>query len=163
MARHEADREDLIREATALRRRVELRVPGEAESVVAGFRSDGSLSVYFGADPVYHFDPHGRLRRAFVGDRLYRTQGETLARLTRVRSETVTELRRHDLDPRELDEFVAAMRSRLRRLCDALADNTATVVRQVPAAEPIAADLREQIERSLGMAEPLAPRIRGVR
>jgi uncharacterized protein involved in type VI secretion and phage assembly len=32
MARHEADREDLIREATALRRRVELRVPGEAES-----------------------------------------------------------------------------------------------------------------------------------
>ena len=46
--RIEANREDLMREATALRRRAEFLVPSETETVVAGYRSDGSLSLYFG-------------------------------------------------------------------------------------------------------------------
>ena len=84
MARQEVDREDLIAEAVALRRRIELALPGCDNPVVAGYRSTGALSLYFGADPVYQFDERGRLRRAFVGGHLYRTQGTTLAELTRV-------------------------------------------------------------------------------
>jgi hypothetical protein len=114
MARQESDREDLMREATALVRRVELDVPGEPEPVVCGFHADGRLSVYFGSDPVYHFDPEGRLRRAFVDGHLFRTQGTTLACLTRVRTHAVTELRRRDLNPEELAAFFREMRGRIR-------------------------------------------------
>src|SRR5262245_19900425 len=106
MSRHEADREDLMAEATALARRVKLSVPGEVERVVAGFRATGRLSIYFGGEPVYHFDAEGRLRRAFVNGLLYRTQGTTLARLRRERSAEVTELRRRDLSPTELRQFL---------------------------------------------------------
>jgi len=63
-------------------------VPGEPENVIARFRADGSPSIYFGSDPVYHFDEAGRLRRAFVEEQLFRTQGDTLARLTRTRTAT---------------------------------------------------------------------------
>jgi hypothetical protein len=85
MARTEADREDLMAEAVALVRRVELALPGQDEPLVCGFRRDGSFSVYVGQDPVFHFDSRLRLRRAYRGGKLYRTQGDTLAELTRVR------------------------------------------------------------------------------
>ena len=64
MARNESDREDLIREATALRNRIEWKIPDEPELVFAGIRSDGSLAIYFGPDPVYQFSIDGGLRRA---------------------------------------------------------------------------------------------------
>ena len=81
MARNESDREDLMREAVALVRRVECETGNENDSVISGFRKCGSLSLYFGPDPVYHFDDSARLRRAFGEGFLYRTQGTTLARI----------------------------------------------------------------------------------
>src|SRR5713226_9555672 len=113
MARYESDREDLMAEATALRERVELEVPGEAEHFVAGFRDDGRWSIYFGADPVYHFDANGGLRRAFVAGDLYRSQARTLARLIRTRTQSEVQLVRHDLDPDELEQFLSDMIARL--------------------------------------------------
>lgn len=145
MARHETDREDLLVEATALRERVELAVPGEAEPVVAGFRDNGWFSVYFGADPVYHFDKEGRLRRAFVGGNLYRSQARTLARLTRTRTDSATTLIRHDLDAAELDDFLSAMQYRLDRLIAALEQHAVQVVRQVPAEEDLLSRLRRAL------------------
>src|SRR5262245_20290969 len=133
MARHETDREDLMAEATALRQRVELELPGVADHVVAGFRDSGVCSIYFGADPVFHFDADGALRRAFVAGDLYRSQGNTLARLTRTRADREVHLVRHDLDPAELAGFIAAMRSQLERLQDVLANDSARVVQEVPA------------------------------
>jgi hypothetical protein len=144
MARHETDREDLIAEATALRQRVELELPCFAEHVVAGFRDNGGCSIYFGADPVFHLDADGALRRAFFAGDLYRSQGKTLARLTRTRADREVHLVRHDLDPAELAGFLAAMRGHLERLHDALNDS-ARVVRQVPAG----ADLRARVARAL--------------
>ncbi len=69
MARDESSREDLLREATALVERIEL-VPHATDPliaasdlfdkhIVAGFRRDGALSVFFGEDPVYHFNAEG--------------------------------------------------------------------------------------------------------
>ena len=148
MARHETDREDLMSEATALRQRVELELPGVAEHVVAGFRDNGGCSIYFGADPVFHFDSDGALRRAFVAGDLYRSLGNSLARLTRRRAEREVHLVRHDLDPAELAAFLAALRGRLERLHDALANGAARIVRQVPEE----GDLRPRLVAVLGAA-----------
>lgn len=115
MARHETDREDLLAEATALDPRVEW-FPSEAgELVTAGQRRDGAASIYFGGDPVYQFDAAGRLRRAFVDGLLYRTQGTTLARLTRIRTDRETILKRGDLTAREVEQFLTEMQQRLER------------------------------------------------
>src|SRR5262245_38318908 len=72
MARQESDREDLLREATALVERAELKVAGEPEPVTVGFRRDGSLSVFFGSVAVYQFNTAGELRRAFADGLLYK-------------------------------------------------------------------------------------------
>ncbi|NQV28579.1 MAG: hypothetical protein HQ518_29855 [Rhodopirellula sp.] len=136
MARNESDREDLIREATALRNRVEWQIPGEAEPVFAGIRSNGSLSVYFGPDPVYQFSTAGSLRRAYAGGFLYRTQGSTLARLKRNRSTETTTLLRNDLNADELEAFLATMDDRLMRLQQSIADGSALILRSVSQGEP---------------------------
>lgn len=132
MARDEADREDLMAEASALRERVELAVPGEPEHVIAGFRDNGVFALYFGPDPVFQFDAQGRLRRAFVEGDLYRSQSTTLARLTRTRSTDEVNLVRHDLDSDELSRFLATMQEKLTRLREAVEKGAAVVVRQVP-------------------------------
>ncbi len=158
MARHEADREDLMAEATALRERVELELPGESEHVVAGFRDNGGCSIYFGPDPVFHFDDGGGLRRAFVAGDLYRSQEKTLARLTRTRTGSAVHLVRHDLDPAELTRFIAGMRDHLQRLDDALAGGAARVVQQVPADQ----DFRPRLLAVLSLARQ-APLSRAIK
>lgn len=135
MARQETDPEDLFSESTALVRRAELAGRGLAEPVVVGFRRDGGLSVYFGPDPAYHFDPAGRLKRAYRGGRLYRTQGETLAELTRERTPKETALRRRDLRPEECEAFLAEMVGRVTSLGARRGRGEVRVTRQFPEAD----------------------------
>jgi hypothetical protein len=167
LARHEADREDLLAEATALVRRAELTGPGFTDPVVAGFRRDGSLSVYFGSDPAYHLDPQGRLKRAFHSGRLYRTQGETLAELTRERTATETTLRRRDLLTEGVEPFLAEMTGRMTNLLLQLRDGALRVTRQVPDSdESFRRDFDAAVDRMLDRARdgtPLAPRFKGKR
>ena len=163
MARNESDREDLLSQATALTRRIELSVPGEPELVVAGFHSNGGLSIYFGSDPVYQFNRTGRLRRGYVDGALYRTQGATLARLIRHRTATATELQRHDLAEQELEEFLAVMRRRVQRLLAAIAQNQTTIQRQIPTDRDIIDDLTTFCRAILTAGGPLAAPIRGKR
>ncbi len=107
MARHEANREDLFSEAAGLVRKVEGSI-NDLAVILAGFRTDGVLTVYFGADPMFQFDELGRLRRAYLDGYLYRAQGNTLARLTRSRSNSETTLQRSDLTAAELVDFLRA-------------------------------------------------------
>ncbi len=72
MARHEEEREDLMRDAKALVDRIELVVPGFEEPVVVGFRTNGAASFYFGQDAVYHFNSQLELRRALSTTRFTR-------------------------------------------------------------------------------------------
>lgn len=141
MARKETDREDLMREAVALNRRMEIDMDltaappreGDAttgfptpsyEPIVLGFRdATGWFSIYFGQDPVYTWDAEGRLRRAYEHGCLFRTQGMTLARLERRRGSSSVELVRHDLDRAECARFVTRMHVLLRGLQDSLAGN----------------------------------------
>src|ERR1700733_6710904 len=80
----------------------------------------------------HQFDPVGRLRRALIDGRLFRTQGNGLAALTHGRNADETVLIRHDLDSAELEQFVGRMVERLRALHDAFASGRLQVTRQVP-------------------------------
>ena len=155
MARNESDREDLIREATALRNRIEWQLPSDPEPVVAGIRADGSLSVYFGQDPVYQFNPDGQLRRAYAAGFLYRTQGKTLARLHRERSPNQTVLALSDLNSDELSRFLIEMDDQLTRLSQSITDGSAKRLRQI--SEGVSADYQSLIGLALHASPRLAP------
>ncbi len=160
MALFEQDREDLMREAMALPQRVELQVQGMETFVTVGFRASSAMSVFIGQDPVYQFDPQGRLRRAFVDGVLFRSQHTTLAMLKRERTETQTLLLRTDLTEDRLHEFHTTMLQKLGSLEHVLKIGDYAVIRCVPEAESHVA----QIQTALAMirlADPwLSPAIR---
>lgn len=164
MARNEADREDLLAEAVALVRRVELRASPWLEPIIAGFRATGHFSLYFGQDLVYQFDPAGRLRRAHERGRIYRTQGTTLAELERVRSATETTLVRRDLEPNELAAFRERMRGELCGLIAEFGAKRVLILRQFPEADSlISQDLLTSLKLSVARPDWLAPSIPGKR
>jgi hypothetical protein len=120
MAQFESDRDDLFAELKTACNRWELQPVGMTGTIVAGIRSDERLSLYFGPDVCFHFDGEHRLKRAYVHPFLYRTQGDTLARLHRHRTPSQTELQRHDLQQQELADFCREMLHLLHRLHAAL-------------------------------------------
>ncbi len=121
MARDEQDREDLMREATALVERVELRTASESESVIVGFRRNGCASVFFGADPAYHFNASNELRRAYAAGELWKAQERRLIGMRRERTGTQVELRSRPLDEPEQQTALAQLVLRLQLLRDDLA------------------------------------------
>jgi hypothetical protein len=154
-----------MREATALIRRVELTYPGRAknENVIAGFRKQGQLALYFGADPVFQFDDRHRLRRAYGEGFLYRTQGHTLARLTRERTAEETLLLRHDLNTDELDEFRKSAKQQLNELHQALLSEEVRVIAEIPIETGTLSDIEIALAEILRQGMPLAPAISGKR
>ncbi len=132
MAREEDDREDLMREAMGLPQRAEFRCACHSDLITIGFRTSGAMSIFFGQDPVYQFDPEGRLRRAFVGGLLYRSQTVTLARLRRERTEQQTILWRDDLGPEELHQFHQTMTDLLEQLSAAVQNSGIELLRSIP-------------------------------
>jgi hypothetical protein len=133
MARQESDREDLLREATALVERAELQIPGESEPVTVGFRRDGSLSIFFGGDPVYQFNAASELRRAFADGLLYKGERSRLVALRRERTEHEVALVRRELSDDESAAFLAMAYQRLTQLRQALQSHNFKLVGQVPA------------------------------
>ena len=158
MARQEADREDLWSEIRALSPRLEIAGPGLPDPVIAGFReATGGWSIFFGQNRVWHFDAQGRLRRAYVDGALYRTQGTTLARLVRRRTETEVELERPDLDARELGEMLAAMRDQVSRLLSGLHGGSLRAIRQEPPGCDATTGFRTSLSVILSAEPSLAP------
>jgi hypothetical protein len=155
MAREESDREDLLREATALVERIEL-APIDADSsdhVVAGFRSNGAASFFFGSEPVYQFNAAGELRRAFWNGVLIKASRGKLVSLRRRRLEHETQLVSRELSDDEQSDFIVAMSERLRTLASYLADDRYRIVGQVPSD----ADVLDRVRNWL--AEHIAPSI----
>ncbi len=131
-----------MREATALVERVELvrRSPSAGSSadgpsddvIVAGFRADGALSLFFGQSPVYQFNAAGELRRAFRRGLLFKAVGGKLVSLRRERNDRETQLLRHELSDAEQDNFLIEMRTRLNDFAQSLAANDIRIQRQFP-------------------------------
>jgi len=163
MARHEEDREDIMAEAVALKRRVEFQITGDDrfESIVAGFKRSGHFSIYFGQDPAYHFDANGKLRRAYRAGHLYRTQGTTLAQMRRERDDSKTTLVRIDLDATALNDF----RDELSQHIQSVTGHSSQikVVDQHPKDEPILTSVLEVLTNLSQQDDWLAPTIKGKR
>ncbi|MCE9608188.1 MAG: hypothetical protein K8U03_25160 [Planctomycetia bacterium] len=136
MAREEEDKEDLLREATALVERVELldaSHEGEPHSIVVGFRRDGAASYFFGSDPVYQFNTRRELRRGFHSGKLLKAERGRLVELTRTRTETETGLERRELSEEHMGELLDDIRLRLSALVAHWLRNGYSLVGQVPA------------------------------
>ena len=132
MARDESHREDLLREATALVERIEIVSRSNGDSAVAGFRSDGALSIFFGEDPVYQFNAAGELRRAYCDGKLLKAASGQLVELQRVRTENEVQLVRRELSEVELAAFLERMADYIRKFAAAF-PNGFEIVGQVPA------------------------------
>ncbi len=132
MARHEQDREDLMREATALVRRVELQLADEPEPWVIGFRRGGQASVFVGADPVFQFNDRNELRRGYWNGQLVKAEGGRLFRLERRRTESEVQLLRSELTMPETHDFLDAAAATLARLRQSLVDDDYTLIALVP-------------------------------
>jgi hypothetical protein len=148
MAREEEDREDILREATALVDRIELRCPWCDEPLVAGFRREGALSLFVGQDEVYQFTARGALRRAYWQGKLVKAERGRLVQLTRQRSDTQTLLVRHELSPSEQDAQLQRLTTRLERLRDSLRDGDFQVVGEVSGSgHGVVDQLRDWLDR----------------
>ena len=132
MAQRESDREDLLREATALVERAEIRDPNQTDSIVIGFRRDGSASFFLGTDPVLQFNSAGEFRRGYIGGLLYKAERGRLISLRRERCETEVALLRDELMPDEAETLLATARDQLFRLRDSLASGSFTLIGEVP-------------------------------
>jgi hypothetical protein len=135
MAREEQDREDLMREATALVERIEFRV--EDRTIIVGFRRGGAGSIFFDADPAYHFNGAGELRRAFVDEVLYKAERGQLIGLRRERTASEVALVSHALPATEVVRFLGDLQERLESLRTAIDEHSATVVSQIPTDGPL--------------------------
>ncbi|MFO1021660.1 MAG: hypothetical protein U0903_13330 [Planctomycetales bacterium] len=160
MARHEADREDLLEEARALVPRVEILSPEWSMPIVLGRRRDDFLSLYLGQDRVYHFDAEGGLRRAYVDGFLYRSAGSTLTRIRRTRTEEETTLLTQDLTSEELSDFLIGMRSDVQRLSSSLEKQDYEVLRQVPESGDPLPLLVPLVTQVLQARAPLSPALK---
>lgn len=131
MARQELDREDLLREATALVPRIELNVDGFTDSVFIGFRGDAG-SIYFGQHRVYHFNSRNELRRGYDDGRLIKAESGRLVSMVRHRTDQSVELQRHEWMPEETAQYLERLDEHLTRLAESLRTDHYSVVGQVP-------------------------------
>ena len=133
MARITKDREDLLLEATALVPRVMFRMTSLCQSceVFAGFRGQ-SLSLYFSASPVYHFNGAGELRRAFLDDQLIKAEAGRLVGSVRQRSATEVALVSTALAGEAVERLSTELTTRLAELSDNLSQGKYELVGQVP-------------------------------
>lgn len=144
MARREEAREDLLREATALVERAELRVLGYDQPVVVGFRRDGAGSLFLGSDLVYQFNSQRALRRAYAEvpghnadlgegpNSLIKAESGRLVVLRRQRLPDQSLLLRTELTPTETGAFLSDLREHFARVLSGLLGGTAAIERQVP-------------------------------
>src|SRR5262249_47755965 len=131
-------REDVMTEAVSLTERIECCYSENAEPAVMGFNKERWLFVYFGSDPMYRFDVLGRLRRAFVDGKLFRTAESTLAVMERHSTRDQMEpglkeasyLLRRDLSPEEVKDFHTRMLREIHALSFGL--QCENIIRQFP-------------------------------
>ena len=130
-------REDLISDAVALVDRAEYSFDWFPDAaVVVGFRRSGALSLFFGEDEVYHFQPNGEFRRGFWAGKLLKAERGQIVALTRIRTANATNLVRKDLSPEQQQAHHRRLTARLKQLAASLAtDQPPRILREVISTE----------------------------
>jgi len=143
LAKQEIDREDILREATALVNRVELEVSGRADGdrIVFGFRECGSLAVYFGADPVYQFNATPALRRAYHHGCLLKAVDCQLVSMRRERQDGKLQLLSTSWDDEKTQEFIGQVSRDMFQLVGAIEAGEARVIGFVAADQQTTAEI----------------------
>jgi hypothetical protein len=147
VARQESDREDLIREATALVERIEIKF-GDV-IVTAGFRANGALSLFFAADPAIQFNSLCQLRRAYSAGKMYKANRGKLISMRKERSGGETALLSQEVPAEDLSLLMADLYERMRALRDALAESRFAIRSQIPEDSPVL----ERLVQSLAKLE----------
>lgn len=158
MAQKESDREDLLREATALVSRAELRIGGVP--IVAGYRRNGAFSLFWDVDPVYQFNPNLQFRRGYLQGDLLKAEDGRIVELRRERTPQQVALVRRTWSPDEQAEYLAAASDNLRKLEAALARGDFELAGAVtdapggdgPLLEAIGATLRQLLAKPIAVA-----------
>lgn len=146
MPRELHDREDLLRDARALvpRMMLQVRLAGEQVKLFAGFRGE-SLSLYFGDEPVFHFNARGELRRAHVGRQLIKADGGRLCELHRTSKGDAVKLAASELDGSRQLQLLAELSEKLAEFRNALEAGQVRLIGQ----EPPDADALGRLQRWL--------------
>lgn len=162
MSRHTEDREDLLRDATALTPRGELRaeIGNQQWQIFFGFRKDGALSLYFGGDPVYHFNTAQELRRAFVDDHLLKAERGHLIRWHANRTAAAVTMERQPLAEAEERRLCTDLTARLQTLAEVIAQRQFDLVGQVPADGDAFGLLATWLQNFAGVRIADSPRVR---
>lgn len=132
MSRSELDREDLFAEAVALTDRVELRLPASGTMITAGFRRNDAATIYWDAEPVWHFNAAQEIRRGYAAGLLYKAERGRLVALERQRAEAATLLVRVELTEAEQLRLIDELRTRLFDLGAAIDAGQGDVLRELP-------------------------------
>ena len=148
MAKQEQDKEAILREATALVNRVELKLGGERESgdsVFVGFRRDGSVSFFYDGEPVYQFNTQHAFRRGYYQSTMLKAEQGKLVQLTRSREGEQLVLLRREFNDQQTAEFCEEMRQNLLNLLAAIRNDEYELIGFVVANESTAQQLLFQI------------------
>jgi hypothetical protein len=150
----------MLRDAHALSPRAEIqwRHGDEPSTAFIGFRGD-SLSVYFGEDPVFHFNAQGQLRRAFVGNELIKADHGRLVALARERSESHVALISRQLDAAAEAQVIAELERQLHALRASLAAGDVSVRGQFPPDGDAIQRLRRWFEAHAAVSIAESPRV----
>ncbi len=140
MARHETDREDLMREATALVNRVALRREGTSEETVIGFRTEGTLSIYFGTELVYQFNTDHELRRGYYKGCLLKANQRLLVSMRRNRESGSLQLLSTTWDSQQTQRFLEQVQLDLRQLAEEIRTQRSAVIDFVAFQQEVQAD-----------------------
>lgn len=120
MARHETDREDLLAEGVNLPERGRIIGPDQRQWV-AGWRNGRSISLFVDQDPVFHFNAHGEIRRAFVDGSKLAAKDRRLCTLIRVPNDRGRISLNHEpLSDDQADRIQEMLRASLNGLREAL-------------------------------------------
>jgi hypothetical protein len=141
MARESADREDLMRDASAFVQRAEFISPSGNEPIFVGFRACGALSIYFRPDFAFHFTSAGELRRAIRNGMLYKAEGGTLIELRRAEYADRTELVRRPLSDAEIASLWSEFDHSATSLRELLTLTTSYSLREIPTGANVATRL----------------------
>lgn len=148
MAKQKQDKEDILREATALVNRVELKLGGEGESddsVFVGFRRDGSVSFFYGGEPVYQFNTQHAFRRGYYQSTMLKAEQGKLVQLTRSREGEQLVLLSREFNAQQSSEFLEEMRQNLLNLLAAIRNDEYELIGFVVVEETTAQQLLFQI------------------
>lgn len=161
MAREIHEREDLLRDATALVPRIQLRMMGAGKpcEVFAGFRKNGALSLYFDDDPVYHFNSTGELRRAFVDNHLLKAEEGKLIAMQPRRGETSTDLVSREMTPEQQQQFCNSALKRIAWLHAEIEAEHYELVGQMPETGEALPQLANWLANCEGIPIAQSPRV----